>query len=155
MNKIVYLVVLIVLFSCKTNTVAQENKQDNNEKPKVEKPKFGDTYNDQSPRIEPGTVLFVGTIKGVSKKGNICGKSYNAVGTIVIENIIGSGSGIVNLMGKGQEMEMAFYLAKPEGFDDLESKAKSGNKFSIKAREGLCPDFNNTVYEIVSFTPMK
>ena len=50
---------------------------------------------------------------------------------------------------------MAFYLAKPEGFDDLESKAKSGNKFSIKAREGLCPDFNKTVYEIVSFTPMK
>ncbi len=149
MNKIVYLVVVVMLFSCKSSTIAQEKVPEKSQKPKVEKPKFSDVQDQQ--RIEPNTILLTASIGSISKDAVICGKSYKSITAVKVNQILGSGSGLVNLLSAGQDVELAFMNTKANDYDTLKEKFVKGQKMTLKVREGLCPDMTQTVYEIVTF----
>ncbi|MBQ0735239.1 hypothetical protein [Aquimarina celericrescens] len=149
MNKIVYIILISVLFSCKSNSAAQEKEKTNTDKPKVEKPKFGDV--DTNNQIEPGTVYLTGSVVGVFKDKEICGKSYKATTVIKVNEVTGSGSGIVNLISSGQEITFGFLRGNVEDFKTLQQKFTKDQQVFFIVRESLCPDMNGTVYEIIRF----
>ncbi|WP_160114763.1 hypothetical protein [Aquimarina sp. AU474] len=151
MNRIWYILIMVVLVSCKTNTVAQEKQSEKNTKPKVEKPKLDDIQDQQNQRIDPSTILITGSIQGVFKDSNICGKSYKASAILKVKQIVNTGSGIVNPISAGQEVRLGFISPKANDFESLKKEVVVGKEFSIKVMEGLCPDMGQTLYEILNF----
>ncbi len=154
MNKIWYILIMVLLVSCKTNTVAQEKTPKKNTKPKVEKPKLDDVQDqqdEQNQRIDPSTILITGAIQGVFKDSNICGKSYKASAIFKIKQVVNTGSGIVNPLSVGQEVRLGFISPKANDFENLKKEVKVDQEFSIKVMEGLCPDMGQTLYEILNF----
>ncbi len=160
MNKILYLLFIAAIFSCKSNSVAQEkdstksgivvaetpNKEEpKQEKPKVQKPKFGDTQD----YIDPNTVHLLGSVMDISKDTNVCGKKYKATTKIKVKAIKSSGSGIVNMISAGQEITLAFRNAAVTDFDLLKKEYGKDQEISLLVKENLCPDMSQTVYEII------
>jgi len=159
MNKLLYILLLTFLFSCKSNSVAQEKKADNHNssKPKIEKIAFGDPNDNEitnidlgeNTRMEPATVNLKGSIQSLSKNGVICGTSYKVTARVKVRSIINSGRGIVNLLSKGDEVTMAFMNNAPDtDYDALKKKLTISGEMLIKVREGLCPEMTQTVYMI-------
>ncbi|WP_282079776.1 hypothetical protein [Aquimarina algiphila] len=149
MDKILYILVVIGLFSCKSNSIAQEKEHEKTEKkPKIEQPMHYDNQND---RTDPNTVHLVAVIQDVNKNISICGQKYNAVTTVKVKSITGLGSSIVNMISAGQEITFAFMKSHSKDFDVLKQKLTKNQKVSFKVREGLCFDSAKTVYEIITF----
>ncbi len=153
MNKLLYIVLVIVLFSCKSNSVAQEKEPFTQQKetvkpqkPKIEKPKFIDVQK----TLSPGTVHFDGTIMNLSKNSSICDKVYNAVVTVKVDRIHGSGSSIVNIISAGQVINLPILGPQAKDFEGLEQKFTKDQKASFLVTESMCMDMNQTVYEIIS-----
>ncbi|WP_109436132.1 hypothetical protein [Aquimarina sp. AU119] len=150
MNKILYILIFIGLFSCKSNSVAKEKETEKGQqKPKVEKPKFSDLKHHDA--LETNTVHLVAVIQDVNRNISICGQKYNAVTTVKVKSITGLGSSIVNMISAGQEITFAFMKLHSKDFDALKQKLAKDQKVSFKVREGLCFDSAKTVYEIITF----
>ena len=152
MKRIVYILVVIALMSCKTNTVAQEQEPTKKTKPAiVEKPKFDDVVYD---RIDPSTVHIVATIMAVGEEKTICSRNYKDVVKIKIDAINGSGQAIINLLSIGQEIELGF-VNKTLSRKVIQKDLTKDKQLSMVVIETLCQDFNQTTYEIVSYGSKK
>ncbi len=169
MNKFLYISIVVVLFSCKSNTTAQEKKDvkiekprienARDKKPKIERPGFGDPRDNEITKLDgeystsliaPNTIHFMGSVIAVFKDKAICGKSYKATTTIEVKKITKS-AGIVNLISSEKETTFGFLKGYVKDFETLKQKLTKGQVFSFKAKESLCPDTSQTVYEIMSF----
>lgn len=137
---------MAALFSCKSNSIAQE-KEGNELKPKIEKPKFRDS---QSTSIAPNTVSLIAVVQGIYKDSEICGKNFTTTTKVKVKRIINSGSGIVNNIFPEQEITFGFTSTQGEEFSTFRQAIKSV-EVSFKVREGLCPDMSATVYEVFQF----
>ncbi|WP_109301946.1 hypothetical protein [Aquimarina sp. AU474] len=173
MNKLVYIIVtLLVIFSCKSNSLAQE-KFSKKEKPDIENPKGEKLKTDMSSDsaivndtmiiggglqqdnvLEPGAMHIMGSVIAFYKSTNICDRPYKAALKIRIEKILKSGSGIVNVLSSGQEITLGFISGVyTKDLSALQSEMKLGKNLSIMVKEGLCPNLgNDTVYEIMRFS---
>ena len=147
MDKILYILIVIGLFSCKSNSNAQE-KETEKTKPKVEKPKFSDL---QDTTIDPNTVHLIAVIQGVTKNASICEKNFKTTATVKVKQIINSGSGITNMISPGQEITFGFMNSPANDFDTLKQRIPKDKEVSFKIRENLCPDMSKTVYEVIWF----
>ncbi|WP_103864941.1 hypothetical protein [Aquimarina sp. I32.4] len=147
MTKILYVVLAILLFSCKSNSVAQE-KGIKNTSSKVEKPKFGDT---QSIAVDPNTVHLVAVVQELKKDGMLCDKKFKATTSVRIKRIINSGAGIVNMISAGQEIVFGFVNSPANDFKNLTQDISKDKEVFFKVRENLCSDMSNTMYEVVRY----
>ncbi len=147
MDKILYILIVVGLFSCKSNSIAQE-KEAEKTKPKVEKPKFSDL---QDNTIDPNTVHLIAVIQGVTKNVSICEKNFKTATTVKVKQIINSGSGITNMISPGQEITFGFMNSPTNDFDTLKQRIPKDKEVSFKIRENLCPDMSKTVYEVIGF----
>jgi len=159
MNKVIYIVLIAILYSCKSNSIAQEKVKTSSDTPKIEKPKFGDPGDnkltklkpmDQS-QISPNTVHLTGTVLGVYKNKSICGKPYDTAITIRVKDIIGAGSGIVNMISSQQEITFGLKKGQLEDFNILRKKHSENQEITFVVTEGLCRDMNKTAYEVIRF----
>ncbi|PKV48900.1 hypothetical protein ATE84_0916 [Aquimarina sp. MAR_2010_214] len=149
MNKILYILIVIGLFSCKSNSIAQEKETKTEKtKPKVEKPKFSDL---QDNTIDPNTVHLIAVIQHVTKNVSICEKSFKTTTTVKVKQIINSGSGIVNMISSGQEITFGFMNSPANDFDTLKQRIPKDKEVSFTIRENPCPDMSKTVYEVIRF----
>lgn len=146
MHKIVFIIIMTALFSCKSNSIAQE-KEDKKTKLKVEKPKFGDS---QNASIAPNTVSLIAVVQGIYKDSEVCGKNFTTTTKVKVKRIINSGSGIVNRISPEQEITFGFTTIQGKEFSTSKQMVKNA-EVSFKVREGLCPDMNTTVYEVFQF----
>ncbi len=156
-----------MLFSCKSNSIAQDKKEVKTEKtkddttktgkPKIEIPGFGDPRDNEiantqmEVRPEPGTIHLVGSVIKFYRETEVCGKPFKGAISIKVDKILKSGSGIVNIISAGQEITFGFLKGHVKEFDALQQKFGKGTEVSLIVREGLCPDMSETVYEIVTF----
>ncbi len=147
MDKILYILIVVGLFSCKSNSIAQE-KETEKIKPKVEKPKFSDL---QDNTIDPNTVHLIAVIQDVTKNASICEKSFKTATTVKVKRIINSGSSITNMISPGQEITFGFMNSPANDFDTLKQRIPKNKEVSFKIRENLCPDMSKTVYEVIGF----
>ncbi|GAA0714641.1 hypothetical protein GCM10009430_08120 [Aquimarina litoralis] len=160
MNKLVYIILFAILVSCKSTSIAQENekKSSNTEnKVKARKPRFGDSNNGgirpnvvSQNQIAPNTIHLKVVVLEVSGNNNICDKSYDNTGRMLVKNVKGYGSGIVNMISQNKELIIALRkgIAK-----DISSLQKNIDKeISIVVREKPCTDFNQTMYETVTIS---
>ncbi len=153
MDRIVFVLSIVVLFSCKSNSVAQEKEasQEAKAKANVEKPLFVDHQNN----ISPGAVHLEATVIKIYKNDNVCGKSFKATISVKIDHVKGSGSGIVNMIATGQEITLGFRNAMVKDFDVLQEKLVVGQRFFFVLEEKLCRSGNDTVYMISRFEEVK
>ncbi|MBQ4820166.1 hypothetical protein [Aquimarina sp. MMG016] len=171
MNKLFYLIIIAVIISCKSNTVAQEKslkeKKANIEnidevKPKTDINKSDNSMNDkmiisgglpQNDLIEPGAIHLRGSVIAFYKNTTICNRPYKAALKISIERILKSGPGIVNVLSQNQEITLGFVNGVyTKELNALQNKMMKGKILSVMVKEGLCPNLgNDTVYEIVRF----
>ncbi|MDY8138745.1 hypothetical protein [Aquimarina sp. 2201CG5-10] len=143
MNRIIYLCLLVVFFSCKSNmSIAQEKESDKSETPKVEKPKFTDIGN----TVNPNTIALIGTIRDISKDSNICNQQFRFSANIIVKRTINSGSSIINMIYPEQEIKIAFTDAIIKDFDLLNRKSDAQRDFTFTLEERLCSDLSQTVY---------
>ncbi|TPN84072.1 hypothetical protein [Aquimarina algicola] len=150
MNKIISVLLIVIFFSCKSNSIAQEKEKSNTSKEKTELSQFNRI--DESTRIAPGTVHLTGLVLGTSKNKAICGKPYAETATIKVESIRGSGSGIVSQIASGQEITFGFLKGHFKDFETLQQKHDDNQELFFIVQEGLCLGMNQTVYEILSFS---
>ncbi|AXT57404.1 hypothetical protein D1815_17245 [Aquimarina sp. AD1] len=157
MNKLMYIGLIAILFSCKSNSIAQENAKNKTEKPKVEKPKFGDTNNGDMPKpnvftqnqIAPNTIHLTVEVMELYSNKLICDVSQEAAVNVKIKEIKGSGSGLVNRVSINKEIILA--LRKGISKDITYLKSKLSKDIFIIIREKPCMNFNQTMYEIVGY----
>jgi len=171
MNRLVSLVIIVGLLSCKSNSIAQEKQDSKTIKDKIENKetqapiklggptgmKTTPLANSSISQIAPGTIQLTGVVKEFYKSTTICNRPFKAAIKIKVENIIKSGSGLVNLLSKDQEITLGFMSGVyTKDLDALQAKMQAGRNLSIQVTEGLCPDFgNNTVFEISRFEVKK
>ncbi|AXT61759.1 hypothetical protein D1816_15820 [Aquimarina sp. AD10] len=149
MNKIVYFIIVVMLFSCKSNSIAQEKVQKTDLKPKSEQ-KLVQSGLEDNHRIEPGTIKLIGSIVSLNEDTVVCGTSYKVSVLAKVSRIVNSGQGIVNLLSKGQEVTLVFMNSKNSStdYDILKNKLVKGSEMSMQVREGLCLDMTQTIYTI-------
>jgi len=151
------ILVLVALFSCKSNSIAQEKNIEKTNKPKIEKPGFGDPRDNEitsfesysNDQIAPGTIHFTAVTKKIVTDVDICGKQYKTAILVAIKKIKGSGSGIVNMLSLGQKVTLVYNNANVKNFDELKQKLAKDQELTVVVKEGLCPDMSKTVYEIL------
>jgi len=159
MNKVIYAILIVVLCSCKSNSTAKENGNMSSDTSAVNKSILADSRNNKlktlhdvsHSQIAPNTVHVKGTVLGVFKNASICGISYEATTKVRITAIIGSGSGIINMISSGQEITFGLMKGQSEIFDVLLKKHTKDQKITFVLTENLCMDMGKTVYVIDSF----
>ncbi len=152
-----YIGLIAILFSCKSNSIAQENVKNKTEKPKVEKPKFGDTNNGDMPKpngftqnqIAPNTIHLTVEVMELYSNKLICDVSQETAVNVKIKEIKGSGSGLVNRVSVNKEITIA--LRKGISKDITYLKSKLSKDIFIIIKEKPCMNFNQTMYEIVGY----
>ncbi|WP_271783659.1 hypothetical protein [Aquimarina algiphila] len=160
MDKVVYLLLMMVLFSCKTTGNTQEKKEEQNYQKKevenqgsnvntpiIKKP----TYISSQDPINPGTVHLIASVAKITKDASICGKSYKATVTVKVNSVKGSGSGIVNMISAGQEITFGIRKYMAEDFEVLKQKLIKDQEFFFIVEEGLCRNMSQTAYVVSSF----
>ncbi|WP_299258945.1 hypothetical protein [uncultured Aquimarina sp.] len=160
MNKLMYIGLIIVLFSCKSNSIAQEKEKGNTEKPKIEKPKFGDQNDNQitktsvtsNNQISPNTLHLKGIVLEIFENKSICGTLYEVTVRIKVKSVIGSGSGIVNMIESEQEVVFGLTKNQLSDLETLQQKTDVNQEINLVALEVLCQNMNETAYQIISFT---
>ncbi|MCF6348184.1 MAG: hypothetical protein L3J20_07785 [Flavobacteriaceae bacterium] len=152
MRSVIYICVLIFCFSCKSVVTAQENELKDSVVTK-KKPKYSEIANDQ---IAPSTIRFIGKIVKIEKEPtSICGTIYTHVATIEVVNVIASGSGIINICNKDEQIQMVFTMGFSTVSDERKNilpGIKTGQNFKADAFEKLCKSSSNTIYFISSYT---
>jgi len=159
MNKLAYLGLIAILFSCKSTSIAQEKENTTTPKTKIEKPRFVDTVDKEISKlsvigdrqITPNRVHLEGTVLGVYENISICGVPYEATIKVKVTSIIGSGSGIVNLISSGQEITFGCRKGELENFKTHRKQSTKDQKIIFIVNEGLCKNMGKTTYELVSF----
>ncbi len=162
MNKLVYLLVIMMLFSCKTTGNTPEKEQEQNlQKKEIKKEAQVSKSNSSIPKkpihmgsqdqISPGTVHLKASVAEVDSNTAICGKSYKATVTVTVNSVKGSGSGIVNMISAGQEITFGIRKYMAQDFDALKQKLAKDQEFYFVVEEGLCRDMNQTSYVVSSF----
>lgn len=157
MNKLMYIGLIAILFSCKSNSIAQENVKNTTEKPKVEKPKFGDIKSGDTPKpnvytqnqIAPNTIHLTVEVKEIYSNKLICDVSHETAVNAKIKEIRGSGSGLVNRVSINKEITLAVRKGISKDINYLKSKLSKDIFIIIK--EKPCMNFNQTMYEIVGY----
>lgn len=160
MNKLVYIILLAILVSCKSTSIAQENEKksgNTEDKVKVQKPRFGDSNNGgvrpnvvSQNQIAPNTIHLKAIVLEVLENNNICDKSYGNTSRLLVKKVKGYGSGIVNMISQNQELIIA--LRKGITGDVSSLKNNVDKEVSMVVREKPCADFNQTMYEIVTIS---
>mgnify|MGYP001802081319 CR=1 FL=1 len=165
MNTLVYSMVLLIIFSCKSNSLAQE-KSLKDKKSDIENVKdesiATETKNSKTiigdglqidTVLAPGSVHVSGSIISFHKNTTICNRPYKAALTIRIENVLKSGPGIIHMLSPNQEITLGFMNGMyTKDLSDLEDKMTTGKNLSMMLKEGLCFDMNtNNLYEIMQF----
>ncbi|GEM_PF-3081043 len=152
MKQIICIGIIILCFSCKSTTSAQEKEA---EKPSITNPKPKFTQKDQV-QISPNTIRFLGKIIKIEKEVTaICGTNHENVATIEIMDNLASGSGIINLCNKGDQLKMVFiqgFSASSNKNDNHTNEIKEGHIFLAEAIEKLCPDTDKTLYYVSTYS---
>ncbi len=150
MHKLFYIFIIGALFSCKSSGFAQQKDTKQEQKPKVEKPKFKNTQ-DQQTQVDPNTIVLTGIILEIKENTNICGKTYKASASVKVKRIVGAGSGIVNLISPDQEVTLVFENALVKDFMALQKRFSKNTEVTFKVSEDLCPDMSKTKYSIMVY----
>jgi hypothetical protein len=149
MDKILYILIVVGLFSCKSNSIAQEKETEKTKsKSRIEKPKFTDLRDNT---IDPNTVHLIAVIQNVTKNVYICEKRFKTATTVKVKQVINSGSSILNMISPGQEITFGFMNSPANDFDILKQRISKDKEVSFKIIENLCPDMSKTVYEVIGF----
>ncbi|MHA7059315.1 hypothetical protein ACWGOQ_0018960 [Aquimarina sp. M1] len=160
MSKILYIMLMLILFSCKSNnSIAQEKEKNNPKNTSIQKPKFGDPNNNDlikinttaTNQIPPNTVYFNAVVLQISENEVVCDISNTTIVKVRVKQVVGTGSGIVNMLSSNQETVMV--LGQNTLKNRIALKEILGKEIFIVSREKPCYDFSQTVYEIVSFEP--
>ncbi|WP_298542472.1 hypothetical protein [uncultured Aquimarina sp.] len=160
MNKLMYIGLIIILFSCKSNSIAQEKEKSNTNKPKVEKPKFGDIGDNEITKLDviadsqiaPNTVRLTGTVVGFYKNKSVCGVSFAGAANVKVKKVIGAGSGIVNMISSEQETLFGLTKNQLRDFEALQKNTNVHQEINLVVLEVLCQNSSKTAYQIISFT---
>lgn len=147
MDKIVFIIIMVALFSCKSNSIAQE-KEGNKSKPKIEKPKFSDSQNTS---IAPNTVSLIAVVQDIYKNSEVCGKNFTTSTKVKVKRIVSSGFGITNMIFPEQEITFGIMNSQANDFNSLKQNMNGDEEVFFKVRENLCPDMSTTVYEVLQF----
>ncbi|GAA4279448.1 hypothetical protein [Aquimarina mytili] len=169
MYKFLYILILIASFSCKTNSVAQENTSLNTEKdkventeegkPKIEIPGLGDPWDNEITNMhaeeynssESKKVYFSGSVIEFFTTKIVCEKPFKAAIKIKVDKINKFGSGVTNLFSEGQEMTFVF----EKSYVDTEALQKHFNptkKVTLVVQQNVCSSTGKEkIYEIVRF----
>lgn len=145
MIRFICIFLLFFIVSCKAQeTMRKEEKRQDTTKPRIKKPKFEDVW-DENQQLSPGTVRIKAMITGDVVAGDICGLPKKATVSITVNEVIGMGSSIVNLLYAKQEViiEVSSHFR-----DKLVSK---GNTTTLLLREKLCQDMSQTYYSVINF----
>ncbi|EZH72380.1 hypothetical protein ATO12_23295 [Aquimarina atlantica] len=169
MDKVLYILVFIGLFSCKSNSIAQEKESDKNEKPKIENPRaakpkikmpgLGDPRDNEITHgefetdnlIEANRIDLVGLFIKFYKDKKICDKAYKNAIEVKLDKVIRSGSGIIKSLSEQQEITLVFMKFHNEDVNVLKQKLVKDQKISFQLRERPCFDSSKSVYEIITF----
>jgi len=160
MNKVLYFLLIMILFSCKTPGNAQEKKQSQNPEKKEIKKQTSKanttitkkpTYMGSQNPINPGTVHLMASVTKITKDTAICGKSYKAAVTVMVNKVQGSGSGIVNMISAGQQITFGIRKYMAQDFEALKQKLAKDQEYFFIVEEGLCMDMSQTAYVVSSF----
>lgn len=170
MDKVLYIVIIIGLFSCKSNSIAQEKESDKNEKPKIEnsraaKPKIkipglgdpGDNeitnrdFEKDDSQLGASRIDLIGVSIKFHEDKRICDKTYKGAIDVKVDQVIKSGSGISNSLSEGKEITLVFMKSHSKDVNALKQKLTKDQKVSFKVRERPCFDSAKTMYEIITF----
>jgi len=143
MKALILILVFMVGNSCNQSTT--ETPIESSENP-IESVDNNDS--DATPPIQesmnPGeVVLKVKVMEVYESAKDICGISKTNVMKMVVQEVIGRGSSIVNLPNKNNEVLMNFMLAPKD--------LSANGLIEVKARESLCRDTSKTFFTIISY----
>ena len=144
--------VCIICFSCKSTVKGQQKNNDSIKKEPIENKKPVFSEKDIYHKINPNTIELVGEIVTVEDNSVLCGQHYETIFLIKVQRIIGSGSGIINMLNKGETFKAIF--SKKLLFNNdkpLDSIFKKGSLFQVNVFEKLCFDTNKTTYFISNY----
>ncbi len=152
-----YIGLIVILFSCKSNSIAQEKEKKSSQNAKIEKPKFGDPNDNEltklkevpNNQIPPNTVHLSVIVLEVSEDKAICNITNTTSIKVRIKQVIGSGSGIVNMVSSNQEIILGLRQNTLKYITSL--KTKLNKEIFIIVKEKPCSNFSQTLYEIISF----
>ena len=163
MNNFFYLLLILSLFSCKSSSVAQEQPLEKSPKNKIERPAFGDPNDNEitklplNPKLSSKPSLeFIGSVKQLEEKKQICHQKYNLVSLLHLKKIKGAAKN--KLPKVGSTIDLGFANEKLiKEFTSLKKAINSNNKtqLSFKVKEIKCIDKETVIYEVMSFTPVK
>jgi len=150
MKGIIIVCLVLFCFSCKPSVLIAQEKE--SETMQNKKPKFSekDMY-----QISPNTIHIIGQIKTIEDKSvELCKNKYNHLALIKVVDIVGSGSGIINMLNKDDQLQMEFMM----GFSEVKNNGKimfegikEGELFNGIVVEKLCKDTRKTIYIISDY----
>ncbi len=149
MYKILYTIIGIILFSCKSISTAQEKKATPIQTPnsKIEKQITPGPNN-----LGPNSIQLTAEIYEVSKDFKVCDRNYK-VAILVKIKIVSNGFGIVNPLSTGQEITLGVHKSLLKKLDVDPNQLKTRQHVTVIVRERLCLDASVPTYEITSFLP--
>ncbi|WP_299677238.1 hypothetical protein [uncultured Tenacibaculum sp.] len=137
-----YLIPLLVFFSCNTTLSAQQQKK------KIAKPKFGDVAYSEN-KTTPNTLTINAKILGKSKQVLNCNKkNVNAVLCKILK-VSNEGSSIINLPQSNKTLY--FNTETQEIFNAL--SVMKGTTLELHLKEEICKKGKKSNYTILGFTP--
>ncbi len=167
MYKLRYILIFIGLFSCKSNSIAQEKENNKTkvenhriEKPKIKMPGLGDprdneiTNRDFEVDVQTKTsrIDVIGLFVKFYEDKKICDTVYKATIGVKVDQVIKSERGVSNALKEGQGVDLVFMKSHSKDFDRLKQKFTKDQRVLFKVRERkLCFDSAKTVYEIITF----
>jgi len=150
MKGIVIIGLIFFCISCKPSIlVAQEKESENlpNKKPRFSEK---DIY-----QISPNSIHIIGQVESIRDKSiDLCENIYNHTALINVVEIIGSGSGIINMLNKDERVQMIFMMGYSEVINNKKmvfEGIKEGELFKGIIIEKLCKDSGKTHYIISQY----
>ena len=115
--------------------------------PRISKPKH---INTSQINIAPNTIKIKGSIKSSLKRADICSKTYPKTLEIEVIEILDSGSGLLYMLHKGQNIQIIMKEVLINKNDILKSSIPQKKTIFI-LREKLCQDMTQVLYENIEF----
>ena len=147
--KIVFVIILMISFSCKTRTHTQEIKVDSTSSMESKKPKFSEK--DVHGEAIPNTIEVIGEVIKLENNSIVCDKEYETVITIRAKKIVSAGSSIVNMLN--EEKTFVAILSNKLFFKETTAGSIPNTKDTIQITilEELCSNSTKTIYFITSY----
>ncbi len=155
MNKLVYIGIIVALFSCKSNSIAQEKepmKPQETNKVKIQRPILGDPRDNEITAfpVHPkgGTTNItncVASVLSLEEKNVICDKKTMA--RLKVMDVKSSGT----LVSKEQEISVVFNALNEKNFDIVKRDFSKDQIIELTLRKKHCSDMKANVYEVITY----